>query len=163
MQHSQPQLDSDRRSDNDNRERKPDEQSARTEQRPVKPLSRGERWRAARPTKWVTFGLCLASIALAVFIGFRWGGWVTGGSAQKMAAVSAQTAVVQRLAPMCVAQFNLDPAKDAKLKELQALTTYERTDYVNTQGWALVLGEEKADSKVLSECAKQLMLISSSS
>ncbi len=60
---------------------------------------------------WSAIG---GAIVLAI-IGFNWGGWVTGGTAEGMAA----DAVVDRLTPICVAQFNQDPEKDQKLKELK--------------------------------------------
>jgi hypothetical protein len=93
-----------------------------------------------------------------MIVGFNWGGWVRGSTAQKLAAVMAQAAVVERLAPMCVVQFNLDPGKAQKLTELQATSSYQRSEYVKTQGWATMPGEAKPDSRVADACAKQLML-----
>ena len=124
-----------------------------------KKKSFGQWWEVARPTKTVVFWSWLASIILTMIIGFAWGGWVTGGTAQKMAEVMAEDAVVQRLAPICVAQFNQDPEKDQKLKELQEAKTYQRDDYVKDQGWATMPNEEEPDSRVADECAKLLMLI----
>ena len=69
-------------------------------------------------------------------------------------------AVAQRLAPICVYQFNQDPEKDQKLKELKETAYYQRGDYVKKQGWATMPGEEEPDSRVCEECAKLLMLIS---
>jgi len=94
-----------------------------------------------------------------MIIGFAWGGWVTGGTAQKMAEEMAEDAVVNRLAPICVVQFNQDPGKDQKLKELKETGSWKRGDYVKEQGWATMPGEEKPDSKVADECAKRLMQI----
>jgi hypothetical protein len=119
-----------------------------------------EWWDEARPTKTVVFWSWVGSIILTMIIGFAWGGWVTGGTAQKMAEQMAEDAVVKRLAPICVVQFNRDPGKDQKLKELKEASTYQRGDYVEKQGWATMPGEEKPDSKVAEECARVLMLIS---
>jgi hypothetical protein len=102
----------------------------------------------------------VASIVLTIIIGFAWGGWVTGGTAREMAKVIAENAVVQRLAPICVTQFNQDPGKDQKLTELKATSAWQRSDYVEKQGWATMPGEEKPDSLVADECVKLLMLIS---
>jgi hypothetical protein len=71
----------------------------------------------------------------------------------------AEEAVVSRLAPMCVVQFLLDPAKAEKLVELKAMSNYSRGNYIEKQGWATMSGEEKPDRKVASECAKLIMLI----
>jgi hypothetical protein len=95
-----------------------------------------------------------------MIIGFAWGGWVTGGTAKSMAEKMAGDAVVKRLAPICVVQFNRDPGKDQKLKELKEASTYQRGEYVEKQGWATMPGEEKSDSNVAEECARLLMLIS---
>jgi hypothetical protein len=135
-----------------------DTRSKKVEQE--KKVSYRQWWDAARPTKTVVFWSWVASIILTMIIGFAWGGWVTGGTAQKMAEVMVENAVVQRLAPICVVQFNQDPGKDQKLKELQEARFYQRDDYVKDQGWATMPGEEEPDSKVADECAKLLMLIS---
>ena len=118
-----------------------------------------QRWDKVRPTKQVLLWFCVGSIIGALIIGFGWGGWVTGGSARDMAVQSGKDAVVQRLAPICVYQFNQDPEKDQKLTELKDTSTWQRGDYVEKQGWATMPGEEKPDSKVADECAKLLMLI----
>ena len=122
-------------------------------------VSLGQRWDEARPTKTVVFWSWVGSVVLTMIIGFAWGGWVTGGTAQSMAEKMAEDAVVKRLAPMCVIQFKQAPGKDQKLKELKDTSTYQRGEYVEKQGWATMPGEEKPDSKVAEECARLLMLI----
>jgi hypothetical protein len=92
-----------------------------------------------------------------MIVGFSWGGWVTGGSAQKMGAAMAQDAVVQRLAPICVLQYNQDLGKLQKLRELKAQKTNQRDDYIKEQGWATMPGEEKPDNRVADACAKLLV------
>jgi hypothetical protein len=127
---------------------------------PVEPTKKkesfGQRWDQTRPTKTILFWSLLAAIILTMIVGFNWGGWVTGGTAQKMAEVMSKNAVVQRLAPMCVDQFNQDSGKDQKLKELTDMSAYKRGSYIEKQGWATMSGEAKPDSQVASECAKLL-------
>jgi hypothetical protein len=94
-----------------------------------------------------------------MIIGFAWGGWVTGSTAQKMAEVMAADAVSQRLVPVCVDQFNQDPEKEQKLVELKDTRSFDRDDYVKTQGWATIPGEDEPDGKVAVECARLLVLI----
>ncbi len=103
---------------------------------------------------WSAIG---GAIVLAI-IGFNWGGWVTGGTAQAMAEEMAVKAVVDRLTPICIAQFNQDPEKDQKLKELKKTDSWTRNSYVEKQGWATMPSEKKPDSKVAAECASQIML-----
>jgi len=121
--------------------------------------SYGERWNLIRPTKTIVFWSLVAAIILTMIVGFNWGGWVTGGTAQKMSAKMAQDAVVQRLAPICVVQFNQDLGKIQKLRELKAVSSYQRNDYVKEQGWATMPGEEKPDNRVADACAELLVQI----
>jgi hypothetical protein len=129
----------------------------RTMAQAKKKVSFGQRWDKTRPTKTVVFWSMGAAIILTMIIGFNWGGWVTGGAAQKMGEVMAKNAVIQRLVPMCVNQFNQDPGRDQKLKELNDTSTYQRGSYVEDQGWATMSGEAKPDSHVATECAKLLI------
>jgi hypothetical protein len=123
-------------------------------------LSLGEKWSAARPTKTIVFWSWVASIVVTMIIGFTWGGWVTGGTARRMADVLGEDAVVKRLAPMCVLQFRQDVKKDQKLKGLKETGTWEKTEFVKKQGWATMPGEREPDGKVADECVKLLLLIS---
>ncbi len=106
-----------------------------------------------KPFVW---GLVVSAI-LTMIIGFAFGGWVTGGTAQEMAKEMADEAVIDRLAPICVTQFNQDPEKDKKLQELKEISSYQRGDYVEKQGWATIPGEKEPDSEVANECAKRLV------
>ncbi len=106
-------------------------------------------WEIIKPALGGAVG---GGIVLAI-IGFSWAGWVTTGTAQEMARQMADDAVVARLAPICVAQFNQDSEKDEKLKMLKDTTSYQRGDYVETQGWATMPGEKEADSPVAVKCA----------
>jgi hypothetical protein len=116
-------------------------------------------WQEARPTKTVVFWSWIASVVLTMIIGFTWGGWVTGRTARTMAEDMAEDAVIERLAPICVAQFNQDPEKDQKLAELRETSSYQRRAYVQDQGWATMPGEEEPNREVADECVRLLMLI----
>ncbi len=110
-------------------------------------------WEKIKPGVWGAIG---GAIVLAI-IGFAWGGWVTGGTAQKMAEELAQKTVVARFAPICVEQYNQDSEKDQKLKELKEEGSWKRDDYVEEQGWATMPGEKEADNKVAEKCAELLV------
>ncbi len=120
-------------------------------------LSLGQRWSAARPKKTIVFWSWVGIIIATVVVGFGWGGWVTGGNAQKMSATVAEDAVTQRLAPICVTQFSQDPGKDQKLIVLKETSSWMRGTYVESQGWATMPGESEPDSQVAKGCAKLLM------
>ena len=116
-------------------------------------------WREARPTKTAVFWSWVASIVLTMIIGFAWGGWVTGRTARTIAKDLAEDAVVERLATICVVQFNQDPGKAAKLAELKEASSYQRRTFVQDQGWSTMPGEEGPNRQVADECVKLLMLI----
>ena len=115
-----------------------------------------QRWRDARPRKTTVVWSWVACAILTMIIGFGWGGWVRASTALSMAEARADDAVVKRLAPICVAQFKLDPSKDQKLKQLKDMSSYERGDYVKKQGWAKMPGEGEPDGIAADECAKLL-------
>ncbi|MBX6324016.1 MAG: hypothetical protein IRY94_19535, partial [Rhodospirillaceae bacterium] len=49
-------------------------------------------WKAWRPSKGLWFWSCVGASALTMIVGFGWGGWVTGGTASKMATDAAEQA-----------------------------------------------------------------------
>ena len=136
------------RTSNDNRASQSATTPAASAKAPPPPPTRGERWRAARPSKMMTFWICLGVIALTMFIGFTWGGWTTQDAAQKQANSVAQTAVVQRLAKICAAQFGNDGEHTEKLAELQALGSSARSSYVHDGGWATMPGDDAPTRKL---------------
>ena len=65
-------------------------------------------------------------------------------------------AVVDRLALICVEQYNRDPEKDQKLKKMMEIDSWNRDGYVREQGWGTMPGEEDPDRRVSSQCANLL-------
>lgn len=104
-------------------------------------------------------GSAIGGAIVIAIIGFSWGGWVTSGTANRTAEEMAEDAVANRLAPICVAQFNQDSEKTQKLRKLEETDNWKRADYIEKQGWATMPGEEKPDSKVAEACVKLLMEI----
>jgi hypothetical protein len=130
----------------------------RTSGKNVKPEykpSYGERWDKAQASKTVVFWISVAVIILTIIVGFTWGGWVTSGTAQRM----ANEAIIQRLSSICVGQFNQDPQKDQKLTELQAASRYQRDAYVKEQGWATMPGEQEPNRQVTTACTQLIVQI----
>jgi hypothetical protein len=116
-----------------------------------------QRWDKAKASKTVVFWVAVAAVVLVIFVGFTWGGWVTGGSALTSSRAAAQVAVIERLAPICVAQFNQDPLKDEKLAELQTVSSFQRSAFVREQGWATMPGEDGPDNRVSDACARLII------
>ena len=119
-----------------------------------------ERWSNVKLKKSKVFWIAIGAVVLTLFLGFTRGGWTTSGSARNLAEESAQSAVVARLAPICVTQFNADGQAAVKLAELKAISSSRnRTAYVSEQGWATMPGETAPDRQVAAACASQLNLI----
>ena len=102
---------------------------------------------------WSAIG---GAIVLAI-IGFAWGGWVTGGTAQEKAEEMAEKAVIDHLAPICVSQFLKDPNREERFEQLKAKDSWMRGDYVKEIGWATMPGAESPARGVSDECARLLM------
>ena len=109
-------------------------------------------WQKIKLGSW---GAVIGSL-VTMYAGFNFGGWMTTSSAAAMAKETAATAVAARLGTICLAQFNRDPAKSQKLIELKDKDTWGKGRYIDTQSWAIMPGDEKAESGVSDACAKQL-------
>ena len=135
----------DPRAANDSRKTKTPVEPAKEAPMENKPSMR-QRWNNMQPSKMATFWIALVSVVAVLIIGFNWGGWMTAGGAEEQAQTMAKTAVIERLAPICVAQFNLDPENIMKLDELSELSSSQRPTYVQEQGWATITGEDRPRS-----------------
>jgi hypothetical protein len=99
----------------------------------------------------------LIGAAATMLIGFNWGGWVLGGTAQDMAQKSASTAVVAALVPICVEQFQQGSDAPAKLVELKKISSWEQSAYIEKGGWSAMPGGKAANVSGLSQaCALAL-------
>ena len=104
------------------------------------------------------WGFVIGSI-LTMILGFGWGGWITTGSANRIALDRTNTAVTAALVPVCLEKSKADPARAKKLDALKALTsTYEQRDLLVKDGWASV-GEGEGNRDVAEECASQLLKV----
>ena len=104
---------------------------------------------AVKPAIWGAIG----GAAAAMIIGFNWGGWVTGGTAGKMAATSAQDASVLALTPVCVLKGEQQPEQLVLLKKE---SSWSRGDFVVKAGWVANVNE-KYRSEIASACGSALV------
>jgi hypothetical protein len=109
-----------------------------------------------RPSKTVFFWSCLGCVAATMFIGFNWGGWVTGGTAAQMATSAADRARTELTAAVCVTQFDRGTDKTAMLASLARTDSWKRADFIEKGGWVTLPGIDKAVSGAADLCAKQL-------
>jgi hypothetical protein len=101
------------------------------------------------------YGGIFGAIALAI-IGFSWGGWVTGGTANKMAEQAAEAAVVAAMMPYCLARSKDDPGAAEILSQLNKANGYNRRGIVEEAGWATPLGAETPNRGLAIACEKAL-------
>ncbi|HKZ04512.1 MAG TPA: hypothetical protein VJU81_03495 [Methylomirabilota bacterium] len=106
-----------------------------------------------RPAVW---GVIIGSVSTMI-VGFSWMGWVSGGTAERIALERTNAAVVLALTPSCVSRFMQQPRAAEKLKELQAVDTWKQREFVEAGGWATSSGETAPNSGVASACADQLI------
>ena len=107
---------------------------------------------AVKPALW---GAAAGAIALAI-VGFYWGGWVTGGTAETIAKNRAATAVVAVLAPICVDKFRQAAGASANLAEMKKATSWGQSTFIEKGGWATMPGSTEPDSAVARACAQTL-------
>ena len=83
-------------------------------------------------------------------------GWMTGGTAQRMAADQAQTDVVAALTAICIDQSKRDPQLAERIALLKAASSWERGDLVVKHGWATMPGTTEGNRLVARACAEKV-------
>jgi hypothetical protein len=92
-----------------------------------------------------------------VVIGFNWGGWTLGSTANKMAEKGAISGAIAALAPICVDKFQRASGAAANLAELRKVSSsWEQRNFVEKGGWATMPGNDSANSAVAQACANLL-------
>ena len=103
---------------------------------------------------WIQ-GAVVGAVAAAI-VGFSWGGWVTGSSANKQASVAAHDATVTALASICADRFRAQGDAAVKIGELSKVSTWDRGGFIERSGFAVMPGSKTADSDVARACAESL-------
>ncbi len=108
--------------------------------------------------EWVKPGFYGAVIG-AVFVGvvgFSWGGWVTGGTANDRAMAMARDDVVASMVPVCLDMAQTDPERMRKLATIRAASSYRRRDALIDAGWATVPGTHAPNRDIAQDCLAAL-------
>jgi hypothetical protein len=104
-------------------------------------------------------GIAIGAVASMV-VGFSWGGWMTGGTAIKLADERANNAVLAALTPICVEKFLQNSDAKANLAVLQKISSnWEQGDYLQKGGWATRPGATSSDYQLARACAEKLVRI----
>jgi hypothetical protein len=97
----------------------------------------------------------LVGVVVAIFIGFKWGGWTTPGGTQE----KTDEALLATRAAICVAQFIKEPNHQEKLNEFKELSSIEIAKAIVKEGWDKMPGEQDAVRNVSRACADGLELL----
>jgi hypothetical protein len=103
------------------------------------------------------YGAVAGAIALAI-VGFGWGGWVTGGTADEMAFNAGSAAAVAAMTPYCLAQTKSDPNATRVLAALKAANSYDRSRILAKAGWATPPGAREPIGDLARACTSALSL-----
>jgi hypothetical protein len=71
----------------------------------------------------------------------------------------SEEAVLASQAAICVAQFMKDPNHEEKFKEFEKTNSWERAKFIETGGWDMMPGQEKAGYLVARACSDGLELL----
>jgi len=118
--------------------------------------------------EWLKPGIYGAVIG-AVFVGvvgFSWGGWVTGGTANDRAMAMSRDDVVASMVPVCLDMARSDPSRADKLATIRATSTYlipvmladQRRDALMETGWATMPGTDGPNRDLAQACIEGLDL-----
>ena len=103
-----------------------------------------------------TWGVAAGAVLLLIVV-FATGFAVTQSSANEHTEEMVAEAITDKLATICVAQFQQDPGKDQKLKELKEIDNWKRYEYIQKQGFAKISGIKELDASVYNECAERIL------
>jgi hypothetical protein len=104
--------------------------------------------------KYGVWGLIFGA-AVAMIIGFAWGGWVTGGTAKG----KTDEAVLASRAAICVAQFMRAPNHDRELKAFEETDSWKRGELIAKGGWDKMPGQGEASDAVAGACATGIAVL----
>ncbi|TYC61939.1 hypothetical protein FMN50_06680 [Rhodobacterales bacterium] len=105
--------------------------------------------------KPVALGAVIGAVVVST-VGFSWGGWVTGGTAAKMANAMSHDKVIAALVPVCVGRSRSDTDRVAKLEEIRNTSTYQRRTALMGTGWATMPGSDTANQELAQACLTAL-------
>ena len=115
-----------------------------------------EKFRDFRASKAVLFWSCAGCVIATMVVGFTWGGWVTGGSAQERADEAAEQAVAELAADICFKRYLASPDVRVNLTALNEESSYRRSGVLEDGGWVTLADREDPIDGAAGLCAKRL-------
>ena len=118
-----------------------------------------KRWENYQASKTLVFWACAGCIVATSIIGFTWGGWVTGSTAERMATEGAAAARADLAASICVTRFETGTDAAVNLASLKATESWTRSDFLEKGGWVTLAGMNKPIDGAANLCAQRLMAV----
>ena len=94
--------------------------------------------------------------AATILVGFNWGGWSLGSTADKMAKERSELAVIAALAPVCADKFRALPDAKAKTVVLSKVYPWKRVDEF-PNAFVTLPGETSPSSGLVDACSTLLL------
>ena len=101
-------------------------------------------------------GAAVGAVATIV-VGFNWGGWSLGSTADKMAREQSKLAVITALAPVCADKFRAQPDATAKTIALSKVYPWNRAKDFPKE--IVTLPGETEPSSALADACYALLLV----
>lgn len=114
-------------------------------------------WNEYQPSKAVWFWSCVGAAVLTMIVGFTWGGWVTGGTADERVETATEDAVAELAATICVDRFLAASDAGVKLAALKEADSWDRDGMVEEAGWVTFASMEEPIDGAADLCAEQLV------
>ena len=115
------------------------------------------RWNAYRPSKPVWLWSCVGAGVFTMIVGFGFGGWVTGGTAQERAETSTHDAVAALAADVCTQRVLASANAAALYSELEAARSWDRRKLLDEAGWTTFSDAGEPISGAAALCATQIL------
>jgi hypothetical protein len=100
-------------------------------------------------------GAAVGAVATIV-VGFNWGGWSLGSTADKMAKERSELAVIAALAPVCADKFRALPDAKAKTVALSKVYPWKRADEFPNE-FVTLPGETSPSFALVDACSTLLL------
>ena len=97
-----------------------------------------------------------AGAVATMIVGFNWGGWSLGSTADKMANARSELAVVAALAPICADKFRALPDAEARKIALSKVDSWKRRDEF-PDALVTLPGESYPSSALVDACSTLLL------
>ena len=115
------------------------------------------RWETVTATKSQVFWACAVCVIGTLIVGFTWGGWVTGGTANQRSAQAASEARAQLAATMCVDRFGKGADVTAQLASLKTTSSWSQDRFIEEGGWVTPPGVSGPVSGAAALCVRKLL------